>query len=107
MVRVIRRSDGPQVSFQQLDGGGESEVKGEGTTGPGEVNDQVLTDIEADFEGYESESSEISEIDWEEKDRQFEEQRLPGQSYDDFLKTFPKLVKLNKYQCDEDFESDY
>ena len=53
------------------------------------------------------ESSEISEIDWEEKDRQFEEQRLPGQSYDDFLKTFPKLVKLNKYQCDEDCESDY
>ena len=83
MVRVIRRSDGPQVSFQQLDGGGESEVKGaedvgEGTTGPGEVNDQVLTDPEADFEGSEtyrdeSECSEISQIDWEEIDRQFEE----------------------------------
>ena len=103
----IRRSDGPRVSFQQLDGGGEREVKGgedvgEGATGPREVNDQVLTDTEADFEG-----SEISEIDWEEIDRQFEEQRLPGQSYDDFLKTFPKLVKLNKYQCDEDCESDY
>ena len=78
MVRVIRRSDGPQVSFQQLDGGGESKVKGaedvgEGTTGPGEVNNQVLTDTEADFEGYESEYSDISDIDWEEIGRKFEE----------------------------------
>ena len=96
-----------------MDGGGESEVKGgedggEETTGPGEVKDQVLTDTEADFEGYESESSDLSEIDWEEIHRQFEEQRLPGQSYDDFLKTVPEIiVKLNKYQCDEDCESDY
>ena len=72
------------------------------------MNDQVLTDTEADFEGYESEYSDIFDIDWEEIGRQFEERRLPGQSYDDFLKTVPKIiVKLNKYQCDEDCESDY
>ena len=88
-----------------MDGGGKSEVKGgedggEETTGPGEVNDQVLTDTEADFEGDESE---YSDIDWEEIDRQYEERRLPGQSYEDFLKTVPRL---NKYQCDEDCDSD-
>ena len=82
-----------------MDGGGESEVKGgedegEETTGPGEVNDQVLSDPEADFEGSESECSETSQIDWEEIDRQFEEQRLPGQSYDDFLKTVPKIKAI-------------
>ena len=95
-----------------LDGGGESEVKGgedggEETTGPGEVNDQVLTDTEADFEGDESEFSDISDIDWEEIDRQYEERRLPGQSYEDFLKTVPRIAKLNKYQSDKDCDSDY
>ena len=64
-----------------MDGGGESEVKGgedggEETTEPGEVNDQVLTDTVADFEGDESEYSDIeSNIDWEEIDRQYEEWR--------------------------------
>ena len=121
MVRFIRRSDGPRVSFQQLDGGGEREVKGgddagEGATGPGEVNDQVLTDTEADFEGSQSEYSDMeSSIYWEEIDRQYEERRLPGQSFDDFLKTVPKIARLNKwladvsnkYLSDEDCESDY
>ena len=37
------------------------------------MNDQVFTDTEADFEDSESECSEISEIDWEEIDGQFEE----------------------------------
>ena len=92
-----------------MDGGGESEVKGgedggEETTGPGEVNDQVLTDTEGDFEGDESE---YSDIDWEEIDRQYEEQRLvTGLSYQDFLNTVPKLVELKKYEnCTSD--SDY
>ena len=111
LIKVIGRSDCNRASFQQLDGGGENEVKGgedggEETTGPGEVNDQVLT--EADFEGDESEYSDISEdIDWEEIDRQYEERRLPGLSYDDFLKTVPRIAKLNKYQSDEDCDSDY
>ena len=109
LIKVIGRSDSNRASFQQLDGGGENEVKGgehggEETTGPGEVNHQVLTDTEADFEGDESE---YSDIDWEEIDRQYEERRLPGQSYEDFLKTVPRIAKLNKYQSDEDCDSDY
>ena len=69
----------------------------------GEVNNQVLTATEAVFEGDESE---YSDIDWEEIDRQYEERRLPGQSYEDFLKTVPKIAELNKYEnCDSD--SDY
>ena len=123
LVRFIRRSDGPRVSFQQLDGGGEREVKGgddagEGATGPGEVNDQVLTDTEADFEGSQSEYSDMeSSIDWEEIDRQYEERRLPGQSFDDFLIDMARdgderLNKwladaTNKYLSDEDCDSDY
>ena len=106
-----------------MDGGGEREVKGgddagEGLTGPGEVNDQVLTDTEADFEGSQSEYSDMeSSIDWEEIDRQYEERRLPGQSFDDFLIDMARdgderLNKwladaTNKYLSDEDCESDY
>ena len=71
----------------------------------GEVNNQVLTATEAVFEGDESEYSDsVSEIDWEEIDRQYEEQRpVMGLSYQDFLKTVPRL---NEYQCDEDSDSD-
>ena len=106
-----------------MDGGGEREVKGgddagEGATWPGEVNDQVLTDTEADFEGSQSEYSDMeSSIDWEEIDRQYEERRLPGQSFDDFLIDMARdgderLNKwladaTNKYLSDEDCESDY
>ena len=123
LVRFIRRSDGPRVSFQQLDGGGEREVKGgddagEGLTAPGEVNDQVLTDTEADFEGTQSEFSDMeSSIDWGEIDRLYYERSLPGQSFDDFLVDMArdgdeKLNKwladaTNKYLSDEDCESDY
>ena len=105
-----------------MDGGGEREVKGgddagEGLTGPGEVNDQVLTDTEADFEGSQSEYSDMeSSIDWKEIDRQYEERRLPGQPFDDFIKTVPKIARLNKWLAladnnvvlsDEDCKSDY
>ena len=74
----------------------------------GEVNDQVLTATGTVFEGDESEYSDIeSLIDWEEIHRQYEEQRLvTGLSYQDFLKTVPKIAALNKYEnCDSD--SDY
>ena len=87
LVRVIRRSDGHRVSFLQLDGVKESEVKGggdvgEGVNGPKEVHDQDLTGTGDDFEGSETyrDESECSEIDWEEIDRRFEEKGLPGQS---------------------------
>ena len=55
-----------------------------------------------------------SSNDWEEIDRQYEERRLPGQSFDDFLKTVPKIARLNKWLADnnvvlsdEDCKSDY
>ena len=81
---------------------------GEGVNGPEEVHGLDLIDPGADFEGSEtyrdeSECSDISQIDWEEIDRQFEEQRLPGQSYDEFLKTVPKIKAINEqYDQDQD-----
>ena len=110
----IGRSDKNRFSFQQLDGGGEHEAKGgeDGggrSTGPGEVNDQVLPATGAVFEGDESEYSDSeSLIDWEKIDRQYEEQRLvtPGLSYQDFLKTVPELVELENCTSDSDSDSD-
>ena len=64
----------------------------------GEVNDQVLTATGTVFEGDESEYSDIeSLIDWEEIHRQYEEQRLvTGLSYQDFLKTVPKIAAFEQ-----------
>ena len=52
--------------------------------------------------------TECSEIDWDKVDRQFEEQGLPGQSYEEFLKTVPKLKAIDEqYEQDCDDYCDY